>query len=342
MGEYSHHFLLYKFETPPSADDRPYGMREGQDFADVDLVNANQFSGILDLPLGTAYGWEDGTILDLNSHYVNYSSTNTTANEVYVNVWTQPKGTAIQTMYSSLNNNLALFIPNDNTQHDFSWPEFDSGSDEVRYIWGLSCHTHKYGVDYDIYKRNSDWSQGTHVFDGSCGDTDGAPGCGSEIYDYQHPPVRYFDDYLEINMDEGLIHEASYVNDGPNTVFFGFTTDDEMMLMIYYYLEDTTGLGSVVATGIEDSPSFIEQLIAYPNPVNDKVTFQFNNYPSLGEVDLEILDGFGRVVRSEASIALFETNSNFTIPRGDLPAGLYFYRIKTENEGEFAGKLIFR
>ena len=104
-------------------------------------------------------------------------------------------------------------------------------------------HTHQYGVGYKAYERSAlTKKKADMIYDASC--PNGIPGCASPYFDYQHIPMRYFEplEPLTMNIFNGLVHEASWINDGPQGVGFGVTSDDEMMVMVIMYTEDSTGV----------------------------------------------------------------------------------------------------
>ena len=255
MGDESHHFILYRFFSEDEElcgglggdvgpDDFPAGFR---DVDQASHFNANfqfgaQNTEVVDLPYGTAFAWDAGAILDLNSHYINFNQNQVLASEVFINVYTQPAGTAAQEMEAIMIPNLSLDIPNNGEEITFSeiiqvaWC-FQQGM----YVWATTCHTHQLGQDYDIYVTDAGGNDIDHFYDGSCF-TDGVPGCDTEFYDYQHPPTRVFDDYHFLSNQQGIRHEATYVNNGPEDVGWGLTSEDEMMLFFLFYVFDTTGL----------------------------------------------------------------------------------------------------
>lgn len=335
MGEYSHHFIIYKYDAPTHVLN-PFGLRSNDpEFLGVSLVTANQFSYDLVLPPNTAFPWEADTWLDLNSHYINYSSSLPLACEVYVNVYTQPSGVAIQEMHSELPANTDIYIPNDGEEYTFEQPLFDNGGGEI-FLWGVSSHTHRWGSDYNVYLRNSDGSKGEQIFDASCQSTEGIPGCIDEIYDYQHPPIRYWDTFLPLNVDDGIIHEASYINNGDVPVYFGLTSADEMMVLIYFYLEDTTGL-NLPASLPEQEPLIGVQL--YPNPASDVVYMRVDQQLS-ADVELLVSDVNGRTVYDAGGSET--AGSNFIqIHRNGLPDGLYVVQLRQNGQIIYSDKLLF-
>lgn len=60
---------------------------------------------------------------------------------------------------------------------------------------------------------------------------------------------------------------------------------------------------------------------AYPNPVTDYVTIDISD--SLEISKIEIIDLYGRILRTEANI----NSSSVTLQRGNLQTGIYILRI---------------
>jgi len=283
MGNQSHHFILYKFfaedqtfcgitggDGPEAFADGFRGVDEASHTSANFLIGA-QFPERIDLPYNTAFAWEEETVLDLNSHYINSSPTQVLSSDVYINVYTQPKGTAAQEMNAIMIPKTDFNIPNDGSTYTFSdnLPVFGCFPNGL-FLWATTSHTHQLGQDYDIYKSNAAGQELDHIFDASCYLDAGEPDCASEFYDYQHPPTRVFDDYYHLDGTDWIKHEASFVNNGPEPVEFGFTSLDEMMLFFFFYVEDTTGLTPItnipptalndVVTVMQDTATIIDVL----------------------------------------------------------------------------------
>jgi len=250
MGDnFSHHFILYRI-----TDDNPQtpeGLRPGHTIAPVTFVSGAQFSNTVLFPAGTAIKWPQSALLDINSHHINFSP-KVLACEVYINIYTQPAGTAKQIMNTSLILGATdytvpfvsngLIISNDGNSYTYtdSLVPQSLGSNDI-FVWLMTSHTHQWGVDFDIYKRNIDGSQGLQYFDAS--NLYGHPDSAFIGYDYDRPPTRIFEPFLFVPKNEGLIQVASWVNNGPNNpVTWGYTSEDEMMIMVISYVTDTTGL----------------------------------------------------------------------------------------------------
>ncbi|HMZ90115.1 MAG TPA: T9SS type A sorting domain-containing protein [Chitinophagales bacterium] len=335
MGPYSHHFITYKFVEPGVEASIEPGLHEGPDFFGVDLVTAHQYADSIILPPGTAFHWDYGTVLDLNSHYINYSSDKPLACEAYINVYTQPVGTAIQTMYSVLLSNQSFNIPPTGDPYSDEATAFENGHGEDElFIWGISTHTHKLGTDFDIYKRNDDHSRGEHIFDASCGATEGIPGCLDEIYDYQHPPIRYWESMLPIKWKNGIIYEATWVNNGPDYIDFGPLSTDEMMVIFYFYVDDTTGLNLPVAI-----PEITPQLTGiqlYPNPAHDNIFIQAET--DLSKAMISICDLTGKTIQYSEPISMGQ--DFYQVKLADVAKGIYLLQVITPDGAMFSQKIM--
>lgn len=335
MGQgYSHHFILFRYKDAEK-NAKPWGLRKDNAHLNTEMVSAHQQSETVPLPRGTAFPWSAGTYLDLNTHYINYSSTKILAAEVYVNIYTQPSGTAKQIMYSALIPNTKILIPNDGKEHTFT----DVFIAENSFLWTMTTHTHKYGKDYDVFIVNDDNTLGEQLFEGSC--KNGVPGCTNTNYDYQHPPIRRFSPFLPIISASGqtkVAHRAKYVNNGDKTVYFGGTSEDEMMVLLAMYVKDTTGLGEL-ALGTEELPYFSEISGAkvYPNPFANNTTLLFNSTRQANYA-LNITDVAGRNLYSLQGTA--QTGENkIIIEAQKLPKGIYFYTLIWSNGVKQTGKL---
>ena len=333
MGDFSHHYIAYKFSStlgnlnPATV---PYGMRPGQDFDSRELISVDQYSGILELPKGSAFLWEQNTIFDLNSHYINYSSTQVLKCEVFYNVYTQPVGEANQIMEVILVPNTNIPIPNNNVPVTHS-ANFNLAADVNIYVWGLVAHTHKYGKDFNIYKRNSNGTRGVQIYDAGC--VDGLPGCTLEDFDYAHLPIKFNYPFLPINIQDGVEMEATYQNNGPNSVNWGFTSADEMMIFVAFYVTDTTGVQMVKSEEpLPNGVSNIEKEIfrMYPNPANSNLTFEFKDLEKNYTID--IYDLSLRKVESKI------VNGTISLDVNNWTKGMYIYQVKSEGKSIANGK----
>ncbi|CAN5501982.1 hypothetical protein BH10BAC1_BH10BAC1_04110 [soil metagenome] len=290
----SHHYIIYKF-LPGTAATFADGIRvqnpttgAGSSGGSNTMVSSFQASRNDVLPIGTAYQWETTTTLDLNHHLFNTNVDSVLGADVYFNVYTQPKGTAADIMYSDLITNTSIFIPNNNTNITFNKADFDASASRMWNIWLLSSHTHKYGVDFDIFLRNAGGSTGTQIFEGFY-NTDYTFNQG--YYDWEHPPVELFSPLLPMNPRNGLIQTATFNNNGPTGVFFGLTTNDEMML---YFVQYTLG---AAITGISENEADKIKLNAFPNPFSSttQIYYELNNNAN---VSIAVYDVLGNKIET--------------------------------------------
>ena len=299
MNSESHHYILRKFKDQAAANNVPTGLSPftisafstGKDF-----LNAWQDDGHVELPPGTGYFWDQNTILDLNYHLRNTSGQIIPA-ETYLNISAQPRQSGTIEMHAELVPNLAIFIPNNNQTTTI--PDVFSLSSNITWnIWMLSSHTHKYGTDYDIYLRNSNGSRGTQLYEGF---SNFNHTFNQGYYDWEHPPVRYFYPLYPVNMKNGLIHEAKWVNNGPNSVFWGFTTNEEMMLIYVQYTLDVV-------------------------PFDPPVYVQGNN-PACAPVTLSTDSGFVSYLWSTGEttpVAMANTTGNYHVQVTDIAGNTWY------------------
>ncbi|MEZ4964661.1 MAG: T9SS type A sorting domain-containing protein [Saprospiraceae bacterium] len=309
ISGYSHHFIVYNFEGT-GANAVPHGLRLNANHDQINLVAAVQEQTDLHLPQGTAFRWEKDITLDLNAHYINYSLLLPYQCEVYVNVYTQPVGTAQQQMYATLLVNPFIPIPNNGNLITYSKPEFQFGAGTL-YVWGLMGHTHKYGRSYKVWKRLASGQKGELIYDASC--PLGIPGCPTQFFDYQHIPLRYWEPLMPINWNTGIIHEASWVNEGPESVAFGPTSDDEMMVLIAFYTL------APVTVDTEEPAETAQQVLTAPNPTNGAIRI---TVPGVAEVRrFGLFDLTGRQLLSRNDIP----SNAFELDLSLLPNGIYVF-----------------
>ena len=324
ISDFSHHFIMY--ESTNGGIDLPDGLRREQNHANVNIITGVQRTEDMVLPEGTAFHWDAHYVLDLNAHVINYSRDKIFKAEVYLNVYTQPAGTAAQEMHAVLVPNPLIVIPNTGDtiryQQTLRVPE----GPQI-FVWGVLGHTHRYGVDYKVYELDQNGTRGALLYDAQC--ADGIPGCFSPYFDYQHIPTRFFDHLLPIRLDRGIVHTAAWVNNGSQTVRWGPTSQDEMMVLGVFYVSDTTGLH--VTTSRQDG--VIPGLMVYPNPAKDHVTFQIPvDEPGI----LRIYDLQGRIIHQKA----FQGSANYQwFPTRS--ASVMLYQYITESNRQFSGKLVF-
>jgi hypothetical protein len=322
FSNYSHHFIIYSYNTAAASNAVQDGLRLNAYHNNINLVSAVQEATDLRLPKNTAYKWPKNRFLDLNTHYINYSATHVYRAEAYLNFYTQPNGTAKQEMRAILLANPNLNIPNNNQTTTVTQPLILGNTSSRLWVWGVMGHTHKYGTGYKVFRRNTDGTKGELMYDAAC--PVGIPNCPSPWFSYNHIPMRLFPSFYPIQANPGIIHEASWKNNGPAPVQFGPTSDDEMMVLVALYVTDTTGL----QVGNREIAA-IENVKVYPNPIQDRLTVELP--PSVAEATLTLFDILGRAVRREKGAQRID------IQRNGLQSGMYILKIEDEK-----GRVVLR
>jgi hypothetical protein len=141
-----------------------------------------------------------------------------------------------------------------------------------------------------VYLRNPDGSKGTNIYNGNYND---ACQFNTGFYDWEHPPLCYYGQVYSVNMVDGLIHEATFRNDGPDTVGFGLKTTDEMFVSYMFYYK------SEIPVGTEPIKDLNKQVVkVYPNPTSSLINFSLNPDVDIQNARLEMFDILGRNVFS--------------------------------------------
>lgn len=344
FNDESHHFLLFQFNegeeqtvgeglrpvTTQNAFDNPYM---------VGWVDADSTI----LPEGTAYRIREESYIDLNYHLINYASNGDSilAAEAYVNYYTDNTTPNLIEMKSELLINLGIFIPNNGQEVSFTdavtgGPVFNPGAaaEDSIYVWFLSSHTHKYGIDYDIYKRNPDGSRGDQLYEGFYNTT---YDFNQGFYDWEHPGNLYFDeqfgDLMPLSKRDGLIQEAKYqipgsANESAPFITFGLTTDDEMMLAFIQYTEQPLSSFNTSISERMNEPSFLS---VYPNPTDGVSTIQFD-LDERANVQLTVYNSLGQEVGRvyNGTHAAGQARFDFDASAGLDPNGLYLIQLMVD------------
>lgn len=284
-----------------------------------------QFTDELSLPEGTAHFQDSAEAFLLNLHMANYSPDSIVAATGYVNVYTQPRGSGAIEMKTGLSpyggfNPFILQIPN--TGAPFTLQDHLVVPGETRYFWNIQSHTHALGKDYDMFLRNPDGSKGTQFYEGFMNENHTI---NQGYYDYAHPAVKTFDPMMEVNMDNGLIFEATWLNNGPDTIGFGLTTQEEMFVTYFSY---TTELP--VALAIRETEKDALSLSVSPNPGNDRFNLRYTlNEP--GHTSVELYNQTGIKVKNVFAGEQTTGSQAVTMDLSNdgLPSGVYFVRVST-------------
>jgi hypothetical protein len=332
MDPYSHHLVISQYPSVASATATANEFRSSPTATLNNFIFAFQNTTNVQLPYKTAFRWSKDNVLELNTHCVNYSA-NVYACEAYINVYTQPMNTATQEMSLMQWSNTAISIPNDNMPHTFSQPfTMQNGN---AYVWSMTGITGKYGTGYKIYQRNASGAKGRVFYDASC--QQGASSCTTPFYNYRQNPMRHFNTVIPVDMTQGFIHEASYVNNGLSTAQYGTGPNDELMYMSMMFLNDTTGTGiaadyAVLAT--EQPLAETVQISPSPNPFTNQTVFSLPQPLHNGRFLL--YNTLGAAVKEINQI----NDTAFVLNREGLAPGIYFFRLEDEEGNAYAGKLI--
>ncbi len=96
----------------------------------------------------------------------------------------------------------------------------------------------------------------------------------------------------------------------------------------YFYLAKTDSVGEI--TGIEDN-ILVDQLkiLVYPNPVQKKINFEFQDRNDLSNIQIEIYNIKGQLIDKIISKS---GHSTVSWEAGYLPSGIYLYKIKQNKD----------
>ena len=338
FNDESHHFLLFELDEQTAAGEdeglRPVGIQNAfQNPYMVGWVDPD----VLELPYGTAYKIDENSMIDLNYHIINYASNGDSilAAEVYINYFTDNNSPDLIEMESDLLIYPTIFIPNTGAEVSFTGnATFDDQNPETDsiYVWFLSSHTHKYGTDYDIFKRNPDGSQGDQLYEGFYNTT---YDFNQGYYDWEHPGNLYLDDVygeiLPIAENDGLIQTATFqipgsANESAPFITFGLTTDDEMMLAFIQYTRERIPTDpNGIFDNRKDEPSFMS---IYPNPTDGVSAIKFSLEES-ADVQLTVFNSLGQKVNQvySGSLSAGQASFEFDASNGQDPNGLYLIQL---------------
>jgi len=327
MSTQSHHLILYKYFAG-QGNSIQQGLDEINTINDqADLfLNASQlgvwqFPREHTLPTGTSYRWEQNAVLNSNFHVKNYSNDSVLAAHTYINVYTKPAGSGDVEMFSELVvyggfNPYALNVPN--TGNDVTLQIVQSGANETLNFWIMQAHTHKLGKKYEIYLRNSDGTKGNLIYDGNY-NADYSFNQG--FYDYTHPAVREFSPLFSVDMNNGLIHEATFNNNGPSDIGFGLTTEDEMFITYVHYTRE-------LPTAIKESRSNSVDMNVYPNPMSGEFVVSYNLTADENvSISLFNLIGEEQVLMKNEKQNKGNNYQQFNTHDLNLSTGIYFVRV---------------
>lgn len=352
MNTQSHHLLLFNFIEGQENAQAP-GLLKVEDSyesegnaitSDTKMVGGWVYSNDFSLPKGTAYKWKENEVLKLNYHILNYSSSAILPAKLYVNIYTQPVGTAIKEMHSEFHLHgdeetfpHGIYFPPGISEHEWHMTEFEqvedaAGNQEV-HIWNVSSHTHKYGVDFDMYLYE-DGVKGEQVYEGFY-NFDYTFNQG--FYDYAEPPFKLFDNFLTVSEEDGLWIEGKYDNTSEEDVYIGLTTKDEMFGMFVHYLTgDISDVRDLQPVDVNEIDNTVHWSL-HPNPSKNgivQITLPFN----VNETTLKVYNILGSEVLNR------QINLNQSSLRLDLsnqPKGYYLVKLNSV-DGSSVQKLLLK
>ncbi|MGE3824272.1 MAG: T9SS type A sorting domain-containing protein [Bacteroidia bacterium] len=328
-GEGHHHFTLFSNTNTNLTYGLQYANAQFQD--SKFLMSSQQIIDTLEFPSGTGVFTGVNEPLIVNVHYFN-PYPKTMACDFYVNLYTKSTDEVVQEMKFSDNgypdnpNNPPFYILPDGLEHTFEYDAYNPGSSETRYVWAVMGHSHARTVKNIVYLRNTNGTKGEKIYEAGC--YEGIPGCISPYFDAVHVPTRYLDNYLPLNLSSGLIQEASYINNGPDTIFYGpWANESEMMVFGYYYVSDTTALGII--------ENHQNTLSVYPNP------FSGNFYIECSE-KMKSVELFDLSAKSTLKKEFGKPERKISMDCLHLISGVYILKIITEEDNSYFKRIICR
>lgn len=233
-------------------------------------------------------------------------------------------------MKTNLVNNTLLFLPGNNvtSTRDYDDPE-NRGGAELRYIWNMTSHSHKYGTDYDIYIRDTTGAIADKVYEGFYDYANGGIDLG--YYSWEHPSTRVWPDLFPVHFgkhngnNSGLVARTTWTVTQSLPVTFGFTTNDEMQLFYYNY---TSELPSTL-TSINDDTKKGIYFQVMPNPMNSngRMIYTLNK---TSRVEANVIDITGKKVALLNSEKQDEGVHEITMENEKLSSGIYFARLSID------------
>jgi hypothetical protein len=150
------------------------------------------------------------------------------------------------------------------------------------------------------------------------------------------------------HMYDNTTNNVNNPNSPPKLVIAGTSTTNEMLFdsfawMIYQAGDDTINIGKIITSDplVTDAGSipWVQALHSYvfPNPFDESATLILTDREKVAEAEFWLYDMFGREVRHEQ---LHNPSADgFVIHKDNLPAGVYFYTLKSGNSFG-SGKLV--
>jgi len=337
-----HHLALWKYYQ---GQDQlfPPGLRLVNGLVDAaglyynaDVIAQFPNSTDMEMPAGTAFFWEENSMLDINYHVRNYDPDSVLACEVYINIYFRPRQPSTIEMHSiplqyGGNSPDLLVINGGGNDVTFVMEQFYPDSAITWHIWAIQAHTHQLGVDFDVWMRNPDGTKGEQLYEGFYNED---YSFHQGFYDWQHAPFRRFDPVKTVDMSNGLFHEAVFNNPNQNTVYFGLKTTDEMFVTYMHYTKE------MLPTETENSTKPKNMFEVYPNPFGSQFMLAYS-IESISDVKIELYDFLGKQVATitEEISEVGKHNKLIDANKLSLQSGIYFIRISLNDE-IFTNKIV--
>lgn len=344
MNKESHHMAVFKYK--PGQDSAVFnGLKKVNNIGDAaalfysaDVVAQWPNSLEVELPEGTALMWDNNAALSISYHILNYSDSIIAA-ELYYNIYTRPRQSSTKPMlsypvrydghpvYQGGWDVFSLFLPPTNRDTTLRITQYSPDSTFYWNLWSIQAHTHQLGTDYKVYARNPDGTKGEIIYNGKY---DVTHTFNQGFYDWEHPPLRYFGQPYSIDQTVGMIHEATFKNDTPDTVGFGLKTTDEMFVSYIFFTKSEHPVGILPDRVFNET-----QVKIYPNPAQEMAWISIGPDVQLKRAEFRVYDLLGKEVLLMSNLQ----DRQFTVNTASLSSGTYFYRLVNDGKVMGTGKI---
>lgn len=322
----SHHFALFNLNPtqPYPTSFMPVNGPADQIVIHFNATEVGAWNESLDIPMPTnaAYKWPELTYLVLDYHIFNANPSGILPADAWINVYTEaPDPTREEMTLDFPNfggfNPFVLQIPPTGQPYTETMIVNDPGSTDTWKLWRMQGHTHSLGTGFKAWLRNPDGTKGDLIYDGNYSfDYSIYQG----FYEYDHAPIRKFEPYLELPAKDGLIFEATYLNNTSDTIGFGLTTQDEMFAGYIHYVAVPKTIGI-------DEVKVYEGLEIAPNPANGIATVKLPADAAENPYAMTVYDLSGRVVFTQAEIR----TGKYELDASKLEQGVYLVELQGAN-----------
>ena len=341
MNQQSHHFLLFKYADTTAATNS--NAVDINNLSKVTIIGNTSFDGDksltaswqndanLVLPTGTGLFWDTKTVLDMNYHIKNFNASFVLPCDFYFNIYFKPRNVATIEMKSQLSQKISIFLPTGVNTSTFADPA-NSHLQGTHYLWMVAGHTHQWGTNFDLYRKNTDGSQGDKIYDGAGLETNNGSNYDNSLgyWDWHHPPVEYWPNLLPLDFggshNSGIISKAVYNNTTSAPLTFSTQTNGEMQLWYYMYTDQMPA----VVNGIADNSNKQFQFEVVPNPMNNngKLVYSLAN---AANVESSVLDVTGKLIAHMNNETEVQGVHEINIGTGEqLASGIYFAKLTVD------------